>query len=293
MNAPLRVLQASDTHLSPNAPFAAENWEAILALAAELRPDLVVHTGDISLDASHDPTDLVHAREQLDRLDMPWVAVPGNHDIGDVHPSGDPVDDARRARFHDVFGDVVPADRPVVRDLGGWRLVGADTQTLVSTLPAADRLWDALATALTGELPTALFLHRPLGPRVAGDADNPERYVTEPARTRLDALLGTGNVRLVASGHVHQWLAGVVDGRHHVWAPAVWAVMPDSMQPVIGDKVLGAVLHTLAGDGSVTSELLIPDTVAQVTFGTDFASPYARRRAGQQARRAGGQSTSQ
>ena len=265
----LRVLHVSDTHLAPGAPYTAENWEAVLRYAAAASPDWVVHTGDLSLDGANRAVDLEHARRQLDRLGFPWMAVPGNHDVGDLHPSADPIDDARRARYRSVFGENAWAV-----EAGGWQLVGVDAQTLVSTLPAADELWAWLAATLTGNAPAALFLHRPLGPLDPADDDHPERYVTEPARARLTSLLDAGDARLVASGHVHQWRTGRLGGRAHVWAPSAWALVPDSVQPVIGTKVIGAVLHHLARDGTVTSELVIPDGIAQVTIGTDFPSPY-------------------
>jgi len=263
---PLRVLQVSDTHLAARAPFSIANWRAVSEFA-DTAADLVVHTGDISLDGGDD---LAFSWREIDRLTAPWRAVPGNHDIGDPEPAADPVDASRRARYHASFGDGSWA--LVERS---WNLVGLDVQTLTSTLPAAAELWDWLPGALATGLPTALFIHRPLHPLVPGDTDDPMRYVTEPTRSRLLAVLGQADVRLVASGHVHQWREGVVDGVRHVWAPSAWASIPDHVQPVIGRKVVGAVLHTLRPDGTVSSELVVPTGVAQVTSGIDFPSPFA------------------
>ena len=49
---------------------------------------------------------------------------------------------------------------------------------------------------------------------------------------------------------------------------------PDAVRPVIGSEVVGVVLHHLAPDGQVASERQLPDGIAQVTIGRDFASPY-------------------
>lgn len=262
-------MHVSDSHLSPRAPFADAHWQAIIEYTAVSAPDLVVHTGDISLDGADRRDDLEHAREQLDRLPAPWLAIPGNHDIGDAAPSSQPVDETRRLRYSEVFGDASWAF-----DFDGWRLVGVDVQTLLSTLPAAGELWDWLDDALDRPAPTVLFVHRPLHPLAIGEADEPHRYVTEPARSRLGRLAAAGGVRLVASGHVHQWHHAEVAAASHVWAPSTWAALPDRVQPVIGAKLVGAVEHTLTPDGGVASELVQPPGVGQVVVGDDFASPY-------------------
>lgn len=49
---PFRILHISDTHLSRDKPWFAPNFEAVVAIASVRRPDLVVNTGDISLDGA-------------------------------------------------------------------------------------------------------------------------------------------------------------------------------------------------------------------------------------------------
>jgi len=263
-----RIIQVSDSHLSPNAPYADANWRAIVEAIDEVSPDLVVHTGDVSLNGADDVCDLVHARDMLDRLGAPWVAIPGNHDIGDIDDEHQPVDDLRRRCYQRVFGDA-----SWMRQLGDWTLVGVDVQTLLSDLDGAEALWEWLGGVLQTKAPTALFTHRPLRPWRVDDADDPRRYVTEPNRSRLFSLMSAGNVRLVASGHVHQW-RHVVDTVNHVWAPSTWATLPDRIQPVIGVKTVGMVGHDLGDHGSVSSTLLQPAGVLLVTVGDDFDSPY-------------------
>jgi 3',5'-cyclic AMP phosphodiesterase CpdA len=260
------VLQVSDTHLCAGSALGDEQWESVLALVGEEPPDLVVHTGDISMDGARRPADLSHAKAQLDRLTVPWVAVAGNHDIGDVGATTMPIDAGRVERFGAVFGSSF-----WVRPLDGWRLVGADSQLLGSPLPDAEERWGWLAEALGGGGQTALFLHRPLfRERRDEPLDEPARYVDVEFRRRLLALLDEGDVRLVASGHVHQWLTLDEGGRRYVWAPSTWAVLPDSVQPLIGAKTTGVVLHRLARD-AVTSELVRPPGMAFARIDED---PY-------------------
>ena len=242
-----RIFQVSDSHLSPTTPHADENWQAVLDHVDIDAPDMVIHTGDISLNGADDIEDLRHARRQLDRLTVPWLAIPGNHDIGDVGDTIQPVNESRRDRYRDVFGD----DRWSV-SIDGWRLVGLDVQTLVSDMDIASEQWDWLDDKLDGTVPTALFVHRPLRPWRSDEVDDPNRYIPEPGRGRLIERVERADVRLIASGHIHQWRV-VNEARTHVWAPSTWAVLPDRIQPVIGEKVVGLVEHEFGPGSRVAS----------------------------------------
>jgi 3',5'-cyclic AMP phosphodiesterase CpdA len=47
----MRIVQISDTHLSPDKPHFVENWAPLAAWIADQHPDLVIHTGDVTADA--------------------------------------------------------------------------------------------------------------------------------------------------------------------------------------------------------------------------------------------------
>ena len=70
------LLQISDPHFGTEQPPVLE---ALVALALQQRPDLVVLSGDITQRAR--PAQFRAARTFTDRLGAPVVAVPGNHDI--------------------------------------------------------------------------------------------------------------------------------------------------------------------------------------------------------------------
>jgi 3',5'-cyclic AMP phosphodiesterase CpdA len=262
-----RLLVVGDSHLSPSVAYADENWDAVVREVDRRRPDLVVHVGDISLDGARTPSDLAHARRRMGELTLPWRAVPGNHDIGDIGASSEPVDGARRAAYVGLFG---ATDWSV--DVDGWRLVGIDIQALASPVADSGDVWRWLATALAGDQPTALFTHRPLRTHGADEVDDPDRYVTGAARERLLTLLAERHVELVVSGHIHQWRQVDDDGRSYVWVPSTWASLPDEIQPVIGTKVTGAVELDLGAAAVAT--LVRPPGLADVTSGVDFASPF-------------------
>ena len=87
--------------------------------------------------------------------------------------------------------------------------------------------------------PIALFLHKPLflnTPEDPEEASTAIRFVPQPVRARLAALIRTHDIRLVASGHVHQRRDFTYAHTRHIWAPSAGFIVPDRMQDVIGVK---------------------------------------------------------
>ena len=70
------VLQISDPHFGTEQPLVVE---ALVAMARQQRPDLLVLSGDITQRAR--PAQFRAARAVIDRLGAPLLAIPGNHDI--------------------------------------------------------------------------------------------------------------------------------------------------------------------------------------------------------------------
>jgi hypothetical protein len=65
----------------------------------------------------------------------------------------------------------------------------------------------------------------------------------------LTVLLGAYDIRLVASGHVHQRRDFTYAQTRHIWAPSVGFIVPDRMQDVIGKKETGLVEYRFRPDG--------------------------------------------
>jgi 3',5'-cyclic-AMP phosphodiesterase len=131
-----RIAQISDTHLSAEKPFFVANFTRVAEALAGERPDLVVNSGDISLDGADRDNDLEAARRLHDELGHAVRFIPGNHDLGDneechnVH--GGAISAERRARYLNHFGsDWWRMDVP------GWRIIGVNAQLFGSYLPAA------------------------------------------------------------------------------------------------------------------------------------------------------------
>ncbi len=276
----MRIVLVSDTHLSPAAPSAQSNWEAALRAIDAAVPDLVIHLGDLTMDGAHDPGDLEFGRRQLDRLQAPWRAVPGNHDVGDNPRAGAPDDEAIDAHRQQRWTEVVGADLWSTA-AGGWTILGINAQLFGSGLPTEDRQWSWIedrARASGPEQAVALVLHKPLTGQPAELAGSPQwRFVPQPARHRLRRLFASTRLALVLSGHVHQYRWLNVDGLDHLWVPTTWAVLPDEQQPVFGSKRCGIVTLTL-GAGAAPGQVLVePDGLAQQMLVRDLPNPYQRR----------------
>jgi predicted phosphodiesterase len=278
--AATHVIFVSDTHLSPDAPEAQENWAAVVRHVTEAVPDLVIHLGDLSLDGARNPADLDHARRQLDMLPVPWHAVPGNHDVGDNRLPGASasltITEARRQRWLDVIG-------PDYWSLSveDWTLIAVDAQLAGSGLAAEDSQWSWLASqigSLGAHRRIALLAHKPL---TASEAElaaaPPYRFWPPAARDRLGSLYAGRPPALVVSGHVHQSRQLRLDGISHVWAPTTWSVLPDSSQPVLGAKRCGLLSLTFGPGPAPEPELREPDGMRQLTLTADIPDPYHGR----------------
>lgn len=245
-----RLAVVSDSHLSAANPDADQNWEAVLGHLEATVPELVIHGGDITADGNNVADDLGYARAKLDRIPSPWLAVPGNHDLGG--PETDPVlIHDRRDRYQEVFGD-----RFWTAELGSWRLVGLDSETLISGRVEDEPWWSWTAEQLRGDRPILVVLHRPVAPIADGEREVGRRFIGEPNRSRLRRLLDAGPVEVVISGHAHQWRNGRVDGIRWIWAPSTWAMVGRQAEPVLGHKAVGILELDL--DAIDDAELVVP-----------------------------------
>jgi len=274
------VIFVSDTHLSPDAPEAQQNWAAVVRHVTAAAPDLVIHLGDLSLDGARNPADLDHARQQLELLAVPWTAVPGNHDIGDNplpgRPEGLAVTEGRRQRWLDVVGmdywSLV---------IGGWTLLAVNAQLAGSGLAAEASQWSWLEGQVrnTGaEQRIALLAHKPLtASELELAAAPPYRFWPPQARDRLSSLFADRPPALFISGHVHQSRQLRLDGTTHIWAPTTWAVLPDDAQPVFGAKRCGLLSLSFGPGPAPEPDFREPVGIRHLIQSTDIPDPYQGR----------------
>lgn len=270
-----RIAQISDTHLSEEKPFFIENFRRIGAALRASSPDLVVNSGDISLDGADDETDLAAARALHDALDLPIRYLPGNHDLGDsqdapAHGEG-AIDLDRRERYLRHFDmDFWSFDVP------GWRVLGINAQLLGSDLAEAAAEQESLVYWAASTLEArrlALFLHKPLFDQDCRETAVTGRFVNPVPRRRLLELLAKAPPALVACGHVHQYRELQTDGASHVWATSTAFVIPDARQPRYGVKQVGYVEHQLGEDGTFASRFVQVPGVPTLNI-ADFPGAY-------------------
>lgn len=241
-----RLTQITDTHLTRRLQKLTDNFHRIGAHIDATRPDLVVNSGDLSFDAPSCPDDLEFARELHDALPVPCRHLPGNHDIGD-NPTAmgaapkQPATEEERQKYLAVIGE----DRWRF-DAAGWCFIGLNSLIMNTGLDSEAEQFDWLATQLSRAAgrPVALFLHKPLyldAPNDPETAATAIRYVPQPRRQHLIEMFSTVDLRLVASGHVHQRRDYTWGGTRHVWAPSSGFILPERIQEVIGVKEVGLV----------------------------------------------------
>jgi len=251
------ILQLSDAHLSPRNALFRGNLERLRQLAEELQPDLVVATGDLSLDGADSDADLEMAAELHRAFPAPLLALPGNHDVGSHERTmpHQPVDDARLARWQARLG----AGRGVV-DLPGWRVVGLNSEVMGTGLAeeAAQAAFIEEVAAGAGDRRIALFLHKPVFVTSRDDPTFDYWSVPPHARHALAPLLDHKALCLVASGHLHLHHRFARGGVRYAWAPPIsFVVDPREQAGLPGERLCGALLHRL-GDHGVETELLAP-----------------------------------
>jgi 3',5'-cyclic AMP phosphodiesterase CpdA len=250
-----RLTQISDTHLSSARPFAklTENFHRVSAHIDATRPDLVINSGDVSWDGPTSRDDLEYAEGLHAALPVECRYLPGNHDIGDNPtavgtPPSHPASEKDRAAFVDVFAE----DRWQF-EAAGWRFIGLNSLIMNTGIASETEQMDWFASQLSGTngKPIALFLHKPLFLQTPEDPETPPtaiRFVPQPVRAQLMGMLARHDVRLVASGHVHQRRDFTWRGMRHVWAPSAGFVIPDDKQEVIGIKETGLVEYRFRPD---------------------------------------------
>ena len=248
-----RLTQISDTHLARRLQLLTDNFDRVREHIDATRPDLVINSGDLSFDGPTSRKDLEFARSLHEALPVPCRYLPGNHDLGDnptaVGPvPSHPANEALRKSFIDVIGE----DRWRFDEVG-WCFIGLNSLIMNTGIPSEAEQFDWLASELgrTNGKPVALFIHKPLFLHTPGDPElesSAIRYVPQPRRQQLVEMLGKVDLRLIASGHVHQRRDFTFGHTRHVWAPSAAFKISEARQELIGIKECGLVEYRFAPD---------------------------------------------
>ncbi len=205
----VRIAHLSDLHMetAPEAriPGVRRALRESAALIRQASPDWIVVSGDLTSYGSADPAQLREAQRWLNDLGIPYLVVPGNHDLGANAPRGQRYPDSEyyhagpwsSTHFAQVFDQ-----RPVVvEQVGPLRLIG---MALREGDP--DGVLDTVRTELAAsDRPTVLIGHYPLIPVQSQGvlATFGEDFVPQVGRALRALIRAHRHVILYAAGHVH------------------------------------------------------------------------------------------
>lgn len=262
----MKIVQISDTHLTAAGGPTTTAFRLLAQhLNEEIRPDLVVHSGDIQVLHPDDAADRAHSRELLDLISAPLLVIPGNHDVGMPGLNawaGLSVTDERVSAHESTFGP------------GHWRhdadsaiLLGINSELLGSDLQREAEQWRWLEQTLDNlpaGRPVLLFLHKPLWAATDEPAEH-QVDVGPVARDRLLGLLARVDLRAVGCGHLHRYRKVQRNNAIEVWAPATAFLAPELVDGLPeAHEQLGFVEYTVAG-GDVTAEFRLVPGMPQLT----------------------------
>lgn len=262
------IAQVTDLHIKPAGELVCGRVDSAAALTRCVealnrflpRPDLVVISGDL-VDAPS-PQAYEHLIRLLEPLQIPFAAIPGNHDGREL----------MRAALPDQPYAHTSGALNSLRTIGGVDVVLIDS--VVPGAPHGELDADTLAwleQSLGGQAarPALLFLHHP--PFVTGidhmDAQNLRNADKLAALVRRHP-----RVRLVAAGHVHRATTTTFAGMAATICPApnhaVALDLAERLQPSLTIEPPAFHLHVcLAGEnfGTIATHV--------VPIG-DFAGPH-------------------
>ncbi len=246
------IAQISDTHLHDPATHGLEARRRLADLQATVahlkmldpQPDIVIHTGDVSHNATHAEYDL--AREALDALDQPVLPIVGNRD--------------RRGPFLDVFGDwtgLTPESDFVQYAFNGGpvRLVAADTLTTETRVgDFCDPRRESLENLLDAEKnqPTILILHHP--PTDVPALRNPLQFISpDAARMLRNVIQGNEQILRIFGGHTHRADMVYVGDVGLSTSPSIATELREDTYPQSREPQPVYQVHRILADGTVTS----------------------------------------
>jgi 3',5'-cyclic AMP phosphodiesterase CpdA len=248
---PFRVIQLSDLHIGLKShPEGEAHTRQAIALVNQLKPDLVIVSGDLS---ENYPEARKQAYDLLKGLQVPYRVVPGNHDVHDDDMS------AHRAMWGADYYSF---------EARGFRFIGLNSQLMGNydkfdaPQPVPNRgkatqqsqeMFAWLASLPTSDKPTFVFQHIPITTDGAPD-DKPYWGVHDPYRKQEIEQLRRLHVKDMFAGHWHNPHTKNVEGITVHIAPAVnYGIRTDH---------IGIMQYTIDPSGHVKEEM-IPLKVAQ------------------------------
>ncbi len=199
----LRIGFISDLHW-PKVKNASDVLEEVLSI----RPDVVVLTGDLAHKGAIKEKRFRFICEWLKRFEreeIPWLAVPGNHDVGD-HPGNDRYSRETLRTGLKHWKRWIGCSYRML-DCGSIAIIGLNSSLFGSDTKKEARQWRWFEQTLDGlgDRELILALHYPL---FVYDPENPDPdlywSVDAESRDRIYRLTERLRLRAVLSGHIHR-----------------------------------------------------------------------------------------
>jgi 3',5'-cyclic-AMP phosphodiesterase len=230
--SPFRIAQITDTHLRQQPADLADllSPDACLERTVDaLRvhsPAAVLLTGDIADDASGEATN--RARTIIERLGVPIIATPGNHDLS--------------AQVEKVFGSSSVS-------IPGWEVVVVNTVIPATEHGRVDIDTLAERLAQTARRPTLIAMHHP-----PITLSTHRWFQLDGANDMVRLVTQHRNVKAVVSGHLHQAFAVQIDHASYIGCPSAWYAIRHTGDTwaEAKDGFVGANLYELNADGTFT-----------------------------------------
>ncbi len=192
----------------------------------EIRPDLLVHTGDIS-HCDH-AREYAFAKSAMDKAGLPVAVIPGNKDS--------------RELLAQAFSTPLPFAQKSL-EMGGWTLLFLDTLHTGSNL---GDYCDERINWLEGQLsqarnPVAIFMHHPSF--IMSNNPYPFQFIDQAPADRFNNLVcGFDNVKGIFCGHAHRNTIGAVG---HIAGMTLTAMSLDRRKGTYDDKFDGKPIYQL------------------------------------------------
>ena len=235
------VLHLSDPHFGTEQP---EVVRALQALAKRIQPNLLVLSGDITQRAQ--PKQFKAAREFMDSLGAPMLAIPGNHDIALLNVAARLL--RPYARYRAAFGD----DLEQVHASASLLVLCVNTTRAYRhshgevSAGQVERVAQRLALATPQQL-RVVVVHQPIAALHAQDAAHLLRGHAL-ARQRW----ASAGADVVLGGHIHLPYVMALDGlARPMWAVQAGTAVSTRLRPGVPNSV--NVLHWGKDDRGATA----------------------------------------